>query len=161
MTQKYEPTETDRLTGDNLRHLRKKAGLTVAQLIETAELPFSESTYSNIENGRRLLDDPTAAKFAAFYGIGVGQVIVKPAEYRLTVAGSLPVGAGRRVVEHLSDREVLALKPAANNPPAGLILPPARPLVIDLDAPMHPEKYRAEVWMPYLEARYAADQIAS
>ena len=33
-------------------------------------------------------------------------------------------------------------------------------VTIDLENPMHPDQYRAEIWVPYLEARYAADKTA-
>ena len=155
MTRRYTPTETDHLTGANLKRLRRDHQLRAEDFVLEANLGFSASKYGYIERGEARLDQVSAAKIAAFYGITVDQVIVKPAERRfIATPGTTPAVDLSRFAD-------LGFPKLVKNEADTAAPKPARPLVIDLDAPMHPEKYRAEVWMPYLEARYAADQIAS
>lgn len=92
MPRTYQPTETDSLTGANLKTLRKKRGIRAEDLVtpEHADLGFSASKYGYIERGLALLDDPTAAKLAAYYGVGVSQIIVKSPQHQLVGRADAP-----------------------------------------------------------------------
>ena len=157
MKRTYVPTEADRATGDRLRTLRNRRGETLKQ---TAEFFGKDaSTLAATERGERQLTEIEAAKLASHFGVAVSQVIVDPA---------LPAPAAPNVPGIIPEQVWLGNEDEAK--PALFAVPDQADferrvavaeddlVVIRRSDPMTPEQYRLEVWLPYLEARYAADQ---
>jgi transcriptional regulator with XRE-family HTH domain len=152
----YAPTEADKLTGANVRRLRKAAGETLAQTIDRAGLGFSGQSMSRIELGERHLTTPEATKLAAHFNTTADRIIAPQ-----------PFGGLTLTVTQPTEQEWLG------NEPTALFPVPEKPLVsvdrkiiddafvIDLANPLTPDEYRDQVWIPYLEQRYSADLKAS
>lgn len=140
----YAPTETDRLTGDNVRMLRRLAGETLVETIDRSGIDLRQSSLSRIELGQRRLSLPEATKLAAHFNTTVDKVIVTPKRPALQpVVRTEQQFLGNHEVEDLfADAPIIPSKPARN-------------VVIDRDNPLTPDQYRADVWIPYLEARFA------
>jgi transcriptional regulator with XRE-family HTH domain len=157
MKRNYEPTEADRLTGANMRDLRKRRGETLAETTDRSGFGRDRSTLAATERGERRLTEIEATKLAAHFGTTADKIIVTPKRPAL-----LPVA--RTEQEYLGN--------TTPDLPAALFAVPgpdrtdvaafdANFITIDRDAPLTPEQYRAQVWIPYLEARYNTDQKAS
>lgn len=151
MTRKpYEPTHADRVTGLRVAKLRRTMGETLKQTVEGAGLDLDPSTLSRVENGKRRLTDPEAAKLAAHFETSVAEVVVRDPDAPALLAAlpaSKPEDAPTLGV-------VVDSAPRLPLPAPGV----TSTLTIDLDNPMHPDDYRLTVWLPYLEARYNEDE---
>ena len=159
----YTPTEADRLTGENVRQLRRRAGETLAETLERSGLDLGQSSLSRVELGQRALSTPEATKLAAHWNTTVDRIFVKP----------LPVGRPKALPPVETEQQFLGNeKPALFSVPqqqadeldrafGAVKRSPLDSITIYRDNPMTPEQYRAEVWVPYLEARYATEQKAS
>jgi transcriptional regulator with XRE-family HTH domain len=169
--QTYVPTEADRLTGQNVRALRRLAGETLQQTIDRSGVGISQSSLSNIENGKRSLSLPDATKLAAHWNTTAEKIIIKPV-MDVHPSGRIPYKTGEYPTAVATEQEWLG----NDKPPTPLFAVPDRPtgsasgdvvgtdprmMLIDLDAPLTLDEYREQVWIPYLEARYSADQEAS
>lgn len=150
----FTPTEADRQTGARLRDLRKRRGETMQQTIDRSGIKIKQSAFSKTELGDRRLTEIEATVLAAHFGTTVDKIIVKPT--------SQPVGFIKPAETEqawLGNDE--AKKPALFSLPTigfGGVDLNADVVTIERNAPMTPEQYRLDVWLPYLEARYAADQ---
>jgi transcriptional regulator with XRE-family HTH domain len=147
--QTYVPTEADRLTGQNVRNLRRLAGETLIETLERSGLQLGQSSLSRIELGERPLSLPEATKLAAHWNTIPEKIIVKPAE-------DTPVTEqewlGNKPTELFAVPDHIAAETAYVN---------SRTLTVNLDNPLTLDEYREQVWIPYLEARYSADLKAS
>ena len=141
---KYTPTPTDRATGARIRQLRKLAGETQAQTIERSGVSFGYATLSRIEAGDRHISIPDATKLAAHFNTTVDKIIMTaPVTEQVWLGNEDPKPALFAVPEPQPD-------PWHRNS-----------ILIDRDAPMTPDEYREQVWIPYLENRYSTDAKAS
>jgi transcriptional regulator with XRE-family HTH domain len=158
MKRTYTPTEADALTGRQIRALRNRRGETLKQTVEASGFGKDASTLAATERGERLLTDLEATKLAAHFDTTVDKI------RRPKYLGEY--GAVATEQEWLGNREVTPIatttplfavpdpvKQISDVPVAGF----GRTLVIDLDNPPTPDEYRAQVWIPYLEARYTAE----
>lgn len=136
----YTPTETDRLTGEQVRKLRRAAGETLIETIERSGVGIGQSSLSRVELGQRQLTVPEATKLAAHWNTTADRIFTRPKP-----AVTEQAWLGNEEEDLFSAAQIIPIRPARN-------------VIIDRDNPMTPEQYRAEVWVPYLEARYAADQ---
>lgn len=167
MSRTYVPTETDRLTGANIRQLRKRAGETLIETIERSGISVKQSTLSRIELGQRQLSTPEATKLAAHFDTTVEKIIIEPKRPALVPAwspateqdwlGNDPKPALFAVPDQADFDRRFAEAEATFGTRAATA---DRHLSIDLDNPLTPDQYRAQVWIPYLEHRYATDQKA-
>jgi len=164
----YVPTEADAITGQNVRTLRRLHGETLAQTIEKSGVDMGQSSLSRVELGQRPLSLPDATKLAAHWNTTPGRIIAaQPAPMPTWPAPALTEQAwlGNGVMPTPSSPELVARPLHAVPDPADL--GPGwqkladdvfgRTVTINRDAPMHPDEYRATVWIPYLEARYTQD----
>lgn len=176
---KYTPTEADKQTGRNVRALRRLAGETLNQTIERSGVGFGNSTLSKVELGQRALTLPEATKLAAHFNTTADRIIARPVLEE--VLDRYENGPAYTEAE-LADIERRCAPPVpavteqewlGNDKPVGAphlfaiadgsIFSPAevaatdRELVINLDQPLSPAEYREQVWIPYLENRYARD----
>ena len=161
----YTPTEADRLTGLNVRKHRRLAGETAAETLERSGLNLGQSSFSRIELGQRALTLPEATKLAAHWNTTTDAIFVKAPPRDLTLRESIGILSTLGATKVETEQQFLG-----NDKPALFAVPEhvttARPdyprtITIDRDSPMHPDQYRAQVWVPYLEARYNAEQKAS
>ena len=160
----YEPTPVDAATGANLRALRQRRGETLKQTVEASGFGKDASTLAATERGERLLTDLEATKLAAHFNTTADQIRAYPMPTRPAPAlteqawlgNDKPAAPALFAVPEPADLspgwqkladEVFGT-PAAKKP---------RTITIDLDNPPTPECYRADVWIPYLEARYTQD----
>jgi transcriptional regulator with XRE-family HTH domain len=178
----YTPTETDRLTGERLRELRKRRGETLAETTERSGFGRDRSTLAATERGERQLTEIEAARLAAHFGVAVSQIIThpkRPALLPVARGGWTPAteqdwlgntkaaGGVLPVFDPPEDSVAVQLSPPlfavpdvvrqADAPVAGF----GKTLVIDLNNPPSLDEYRMTVWIPYLENRYATEQKAS
>lgn len=172
MKQTYVPTEADRLTGQKLRELRRLHGETMQQAIDASGVKMKQSTYSRVELGQRALSLPDATKLAAHFDTTVDKIFGMTVEqYKESQAWKwrgLPQPPAVETEQQFLGNEKPALfavpdqqqQQAAELDRAFPKVAPKRSRVIDLDAPLSPADYHAQVWVPYLEARYAADKTA-
>lgn len=58
--------------GDNLKLLRKNAGLTVREVAN--DLDIHHGTLSNYENGKRPINDELIEEFADYYGVSIEEL---------------------------------------------------------------------------------------
>ena len=165
--QTYVPTEADRLTGENVRQLRRLTGETLAEVIEGSGVGIGQSSLSRIELGQRALTMPEATKLAAYWNTTPAALYRTPKRPALEVNPNA-FGTVSTEQEFLGND-----KPGlfAVSPEAGLHLA-ARDfeqrfaaatddiVAIRRSDPMTPEQYRAQVWIPYLENRYSTEQKA-
>jgi transcriptional regulator with XRE-family HTH domain len=159
----YTPTEADKLTGARLRQLRKRRGETIPQMIEASGLPLKQSSVSRIELGERPLTEIEATKLAAHFNVAVSQLIQEPRlsatdDVKAIIGNAWPVLTEQAFLGNEDPKPALFAVPDAQTELERRAAAPAGHLLLDLNNPMTPEQYRAEVWVPYLEARYAADQ---
>lgn len=144
----YVPTETDRLTGENVRRLRRLAGETLVETIEGSGVDFAQSSLSRIELGQRPLSLPDATKLAAHWNTTADRII-RQAPF------ATPLPPVRTEQSWLG-----------NDKPPTLFAVPERAEVTEpresahTRPPLTPEQYRAQVWIPYLENRYTTEQKA-
>jgi transcriptional regulator with XRE-family HTH domain len=159
----YVPTETDRLTGVRVRQLRKQAGETIADTLAAAGLPFSQQTLSRIELGERHLSIPEATKLAAHFNTTVDRVIIKAptVETEQHWLGNEPALAVDGDDKNLGLFAVPNTTDYTRDELDALAITERTHITIDRDNPLTPDEYRAQVWVPYLEARYTTDQKAS
>lgn len=161
--QTYQPTEADRLTGQNVRRLRRLAGETLTETLAITGLDLGQSSLSRVELGQRQLTVPEATKLAAHFNTTVDKIIVQPVEALInaptlntTVSPGVPTEQ-----EWLGNDKpgLFAVSDAGREAASGIqaLKFPGRTLTIDLDAPLSPDQYRDQVWIPYLESRYATD----
>jgi transcriptional regulator with XRE-family HTH domain len=163
MKQTYVPTETDRLTGLNVRQLRKRAGETLVETIERSGVGIKQSSLSRVELGQRQLSIPEATKLAAHWDTTVGKIIIEPNR-----PAQVPAWTPATEQDWLGNDPKPALFAVPETSPLhklagvgfGGVDLNANVVTIDRNAPMTPEQYRAEIWIPYLENRYATDQKA-
>jgi transcriptional regulator with XRE-family HTH domain len=147
----YTPTETDRATGENVRRFRKQASETLAETVERARLDMSIQTLSRIERGERYLPAYHATKLAAHFNTTPDRIIHTPATTEQEWLGNPePEKPALFAVTDRAAQIETELAAASGNW-----------ITINQDAPLTPEQYREQVWIPYLEARYSADQEAS
>lgn len=137
--QTYVPTETDRLTGANVRNLRRLHSETLTETVERAGLGISQATLSRIELGQRALSLRDATKLAAHWDTIPAKIIAQP------------------VVAPPTEQEWLGNDKTGLFAVPDVKLGPGNVIVIDRDAPLSPAEYRDQVWIPYLESRYATD----
>jgi transcriptional regulator with XRE-family HTH domain len=161
--QTYVPTEADRLTGQNVRNLRRLHSETLIETLERSGLQLGQSSLSRIELGERPLSLPEATKLAAHWNTIPAKIIVKPAEDTPPTEqewlGNKPTQLFPMVELTEAEKNAVSAYTVSTISPA--LRSPERALTIDLDAPLTPEQYRDQVWVPYLEARYSADLKAS
>lgn len=179
----YTPTPVDAATGANVRALRQRRGETLRQTVEQSGFGKDASTLAATERGERLLTDLEATKLAAHFNTTADQIRAYPMparsateDVKLIVGGSWPIQTEQAwlgndkpaapplfAVPDATDRPELQLRRAADNFEAAMKAEGRKPFdaeryeLIDLDHPMTPDEYRAQVWVPYLEARYAAE----
>jgi len=165
----YTPTEADRLTGENVRQLRRRAGETLAETLERSGLDLGQSSLSRIELGQRPLSTPEATKLAAHWNTTVDRIFIETPEQH----AERNAWKWRGTPEVETEQQFLGNeKPALFSVPqqqadeldrafGAVKRSPLDSITIYRDNPMTPEQYRAEVWVPYLEARYATEQKAS
>jgi transcriptional regulator with XRE-family HTH domain len=168
--QTYVPTEADRLTGANVRALRRLAGETLIETLERSGLQLGQSSLSRIELGERPLSLPEATKLAAHWNTIPEKIIARPAPAPVTVSTEQEwLGNEPATSKHWLGNQNAPLFAVPDKPlytEAELaeiersICPPTQ-LVIDLQNPLTLDEYREQVWIPYLEARYSADLKAS
>ena len=168
----YEPTPVDAATGANIRALRQRRGETLKQTVEASGFGKDASTLAATERGERLLTDLEATKLAAHFNTTADQIRAYPMPARPAPAlteqawlGNDKPAAPALFAVPDTDRPELQLRRAADEfeeatkqrHPA--TLPGTNPnlLMIDLREPLTPDQYRAQVWIPYLEARYTQD----
>lgn len=165
----YTPTATDALTGQNLRALRQRRGETLKQAVDRSGFGKDASTLAATERGERLLTDLEATKLAAHYNTTADTIRAKawPPVVEWTPAteqdwlGNTPAPSLFAVPDSPEQELTRAAEDHAsamtNTHP--ITLPGTNPnlLMIDLREPLTPEQYRAQVWYPYLEARYTAE----
>jgi transcriptional regulator with XRE-family HTH domain len=147
--QTYVPTEADRLTGQNVRNLRRLHSETLIETLERSGLQLGQSSLSRIELGERPLSLPEATKLAAHWNTIPAMIIVKQAE---DTPPTEQEWLGNAVTPLYTEAELAEIERS--------ICPPTQ-LVIDLQNPLTLDEYREQVWIPYLEARYSADLKAS
>jgi transcriptional regulator with XRE-family HTH domain len=140
--QTYVPTEADRLTGENVRKLRRLAGETLVETIERSGVKIKQSSLSRIELGQRQLSMPEATKLAAHWNTTADKLFVTPKRPAL-----LPVV--RTEQEYLGNTPALFAVP--DEDPADISVFESSFVKIDRGAPMTPDQYREKVWIPYLE----------
>ena len=159
--QTYVPTEADRLTGENVRKLRRLTGETLVEVIEGSGVGIGQSSLSRIELGQRALTMPEATKLAAYWNTTPAALYRTPP--LLAKGDSRTIGASSTVQ---TEQQFLGND---TTPPALFAVPDllgasaveiGRTITIDLDAPLTPDNYRAQVWIPYLENRYNTEQKA-
>ncbi|QPK40199.1 hypothetical protein SEA_JINKIES_68 [Arthrobacter phage Jinkies] len=163
--QTYIPTEADRLTGQNVRRLRRLAGETLQQTIDRSGINLRQSSLSRVELGQRQLTTPEATKLAAHFNTTVDKIIVKhdPIEAAInaptlntTVSPAVPteqewLGNDKPGLFAVPEPKAKSLAEQFDTRPITDFV------VIDRDAPLTPDEYRDQVWIPYLEQRYAAE----
>jgi transcriptional regulator with XRE-family HTH domain len=149
--QTYVPTEADRLTGQNVRNLRRLAGETLIETLERSGLQLGQSSLSRIELGERPLSLPEATKLAAHWNTIPEKIIARPAPAPVTVSTEQE-WLGNAPTELFAVPDHIAAETAYVN---------SRTLTVNLDNPLSLDEYREQVWIPYLEARYSADLKAS
>jgi len=165
----YTPTPLDAATGANIRALRQRRGETLKQTVEASGFGKDASTLAATERGERLLTDLEATKLAAHFNTTADQIRAYPMPARPAPAVTEQAWLGN----DKPAAPALFAVPDAEPNDAGLqrlaadvfaieSLQPVDPAyeLIDLKNPLTPEQYRAQVWIPYLEARYATDQTA-
>jgi transcriptional regulator with XRE-family HTH domain len=165
--QTYVPTEADRLTGQNVRNLRRLHSETLIETLERSGLQLGQSSLSRIELGERPLSLPEATKLAAHWNTIPAKIIVKPAETTPPTEqewlGNVSSARGMSLAA-VPDLVAAPAKPLYTEAELAeierSICPPTQ-LVIDLQNPLTLDEYREQVWIPYLEARYSADLKAS
>lgn len=145
----YTPTEADRLTGLNVRKLRRLHGETLLETIDRSGVGIKQSSLSRIELGQRPLSLPEATKLAAHWNTTADRIFMKPKP--------APVETEQQFLGN--EKPALFAVPEDATPSffRAKPVPTGSQLVIDRNAPMTPEQYRAEVWIPYLENRYAKE----
>jgi transcriptional regulator with XRE-family HTH domain len=147
--QTYVPTEADRLTGQNVRRLRRMAGETLQETIDRSGVGLRQSSLSRTELGQRQLTVPEATKLAAHFNTTVDRIICE----------TWPASAAPAEPE--TEQEWLGNKPTLTPVPDHIADETAyvrsRTLEINLDAPLSLADYREQVWIPYLEHRYTTD----
>ncbi len=157
----YAPTAADALTGSNLRALRQRRGETLKQTVENSGLGKDASTLAATERGERLLTDLEATKLAAHFGTTAEMLrrfgawtadplatrpVPMPAYSGLfPVPDPTPTPPTTEGLQRLADD---VFGPAGKDPDM---------MLIDLRDPLTPDQYREQVWIPYLEARFAAE----
>lgn len=144
MKKPYTPTDTDRLTGLNVRNLRRLAGETLTQTIERSGIDVGHSTLSKIELGQRQLTLPEATKLAAHFNTTPDRIISAPVPTEQEWLGN-------------SKPALFTVPDRAEKIETELAAASGNWITINLDNPMTPAEYRDQVWIPYLEHRYAAD----
>lgn len=141
---KYTPTEADRLTGINVRDLRRKHGETILEALEGSGLDLGQSSFSRIELGQRALTLPEATKLAAHWNTTADRIFVKAPQPAVVTEQQL--GNERPALFAVPEQQIEAeLATVATYEPT------------ETPAPLTPEQYRVQVWLPYLEARYAKE----
>jgi transcriptional regulator with XRE-family HTH domain len=169
MKRNYVPTEADRQTGANLRELRKRRGETLAETTEQSGFGRDRSTLAATERGERRLTEIEATKLAAHFGTTVDRIFVTPKRPALLPAwapateqdwlgNTAPTFAE---IQTTTPTALFPLKPAVPELLGASAVEIGRTITIDLDSPLTPDAYRAQVWIPYLENRYNAEQKAS
>ncbi|WNN96009.1 hypothetical protein SEA_HIRKO_59 [Arthrobacter phage Hirko] len=166
----YTPTEADAITGQNVRNLRRMHAETLVETISRSGVDMGPSTLSRIENGLRPLSLPDATKLAAHWNTTPAHIIARPAATEQAWFGNTAptfaeVQATPPALHAVPDQPAEAeptaeqLQRLAADVFAADTLAPVDPryFLVDLEDPMTPEQYRAQVWVPYLEARYAAE----
>ncbi|QDK01942.1 hypothetical protein SEA_VIBAKI_62 [Arthrobacter phage Vibaki] len=176
----YTPTAADALTGQNVRALRQRAGETLKQTVERSGFGKDASTLAATERGERLLTDLEATKLAAHFGTTADMLRrfgtfaptteqewlgnTATAEVKAAIGDAWPIPTAPAlfaVPDQPAEPEPTPeqLQQLAADVYAAETLAPVDPryFLIDLDHPMHPDEYRAQVWIPYLENRYAAE----
>lgn len=133
----YTPTIADYETGKNLRELRKRRGETLKQTVEASGFGRDMSTLAATERGERRLTELEATKLAAHFNTTVEKIrVTAPAEPVSEQAwlGNEPAKPALFAVPDQVTAELAAVQP-----------------------PLTPDEYREQVWIPYLEQRYAAE----
>jgi transcriptional regulator with XRE-family HTH domain len=149
--QTYIPTEADRLTGENLRRLRRLAGETLQQTIDRSGINLRQSSLSRVELGQRQLTVPEATKLAAHFNTTPDRIIAKAPE---------PV-TEQEWLGNTEPKPLFAVPDRAEHIAAELAAASGSWVTINRDQPLTPDEYREQVWIPYLENRYTADLKAS
>jgi transcriptional regulator with XRE-family HTH domain len=162
MKRSYTPTDTDALTGQNLRALRRRRGETLKETVERAGFGKDASTLAATERGERLLTDLEATKLAAHFNTTADTIRARPAEILTRPIEWTPATEQDwlgNTAPTFAEMQATPPTPLFAVPDDDLLHDPVKLNVfeIDLDAPLTPEQYRAEVWIPYLEARYTAE----
>lgn len=139
----YQPTEQDRVTGRRVRELRNRRGETLKQTVEAAGFGKDASTLAAVERGERRLTEIEATRLAAHFGTTADQLL----NYAEPVTEQEWLG---------NDKPALFAVPDAAQS-GDVIGPDPRTMLIDLDHPLSPSEYREQVWIPYLENRYATE----
>jgi transcriptional regulator with XRE-family HTH domain len=152
--QTYVPTEADRLTGANVRKLRRLHSETLIETLERSGLQLGQSSLSRIELGERPLSLPEATKLAAHFGTTAERIICKtwPASAGVDTPPTEQEWLGNQPTELFAVPDHIAAETDYVN---------SRTLTVNLDNPLTLDEYREQVWIPYLEARYSADLKAS
>jgi transcriptional regulator with XRE-family HTH domain len=184
----YTPTEADALTGQKIRALRQRAGETLRQTAERSGFGKDASTLAATERGERLLNDVEATKLAAHFGIAADRLRVTPKRPALLPSYGMPAPMTEQeflgndkpatlfavpdttdytrdelaalAIKSLEPVERAALGAVIHDGLGAPIVSTGRTITIHRDRPLTPEQYRAEVWIPYLEARYATETKA-
>jgi len=147
----YTPTAQDKATGQTIRRLRKAAGETMEQTIRRAELGISVSNLANLEYGRRPIKASEAVTLAQHFGTHVDEIIAAPK--------AAPVETEQQWLGNPEPEPKPALFAVPNKPTGSasgdVVGHDPRMMLIDLDAPLSLADYREQVWIPYLESRYA------
>jgi transcriptional regulator with XRE-family HTH domain len=184
MKRSYTPTDTDALTGHNLRALRQRRGETLKQTVENSGFVKDASTLAATERGERLLTDLEATKLAAHFNTTADTIRAIPAPEILSRRIDWTPATEQDWLGNGNTPEMQAADEAWRRTDTTPLFAvpeqtPVSPLhklagvgfggadlnagviTIDRSNPMHPDEYRAQVWIPYLEARYTTDTKAS
>jgi transcriptional regulator with XRE-family HTH domain len=163
----YTPTEADKLTGARLRQLRKRRGETIVQMIQNSGVGLKQSSISRVELGERPLTEIEAAKLAAHFNVAVSQLIQEPRlsaidDVKAIIGSAWPIETEQAWLGNEDPKPALFAVPGPDKADVAksgdVVGPTPDTMLIDLREPLTPEQYRDQVWVPYLEARYAADQ---
>ena len=158
MKRNYVPTIADVLTGENIRERRNRRGETLKQT--AVHFGKDASTLAATERGERRLTEIEATKLAAHFGTTVDKILVTPKRPAVVPAWTPATEQdwlGNPPVPPVENPAITALFAVPDLHGAAAV-EIGRTITIDLDAPLTPEQYRAQVWIPYLENRYAAEQ---
>ena len=162
----YVPTDADRVTGENLRALRKRRGETLKETVERSSFGKDASTLAATERGERQLTELEATKLAAHFGTTPDKIFAETPEQHAERNAWQWRGEPATEQQWLGNTPGLettgttaptlfAVPDAARS--GDVVGPTPRTMLIDLDAPLSLADYREQVWIPYLEHRYATD----
>lgn len=171
----FEPTERSRMIGRRLKKLRRLNGMTLEEAVAQSDLPFTDSTLSRLELGRRLPRDGELFSLAKAYGVTLQHITrsdspVDDPTYKL---GDKYHGkSGHGIEQHeppaptvlpVTPNTIAAATAArrAGHPSAGVLtsIPAGLPPQRSSSAVMTPSEYVEKVYVPNLE-RQVADLTA-